>query len=125
MLAHISACVNERKVAWNDELELDWNSPLFNMVTIWRSKLSAGQSRAFDAWWLHPVTFEPKLMRQIYTNTGREMHQTQLGAQALWHYTLDFGGTGASVSHLWCDDDSVVFDFQSPEGGYRLMATDL
>lgn len=118
--------VHERKIAWDDAFELDYASPLFNMITIWRSKLQPGQSRACQVWWLNPLTFEPRLMNQIYANHGQERHATRFGQKTLWHYTLDFGGSGSSISHMWCDDEGVIFDFAAASGGgYRLTATDI
>ncbi len=115
--------VHERRIAWREDFEIDFASPLFNMVTVWRSKLQAGQSRSFDAWLLDPVSFEPSLMRQTYTNTGRQTRDTRFGPRELWRYELDFGGQSRST--FWCDDDGVLFDFESPSGGFRLVAADL
>lgn len=115
--------VHERRIAWRDDLEIDFASPLFNMVTVWRSKLQAGQSRSFDAWLLDPVSFEPGLMRQTYANAGLQTRNTRFGPRELWRYELDFGGQSRST--FWCDDDGVLFDFDGPAGGFRLTATDV
>ncbi len=117
--------VHEKRLAWNDADELDWNTPLCNMLTVRRLGLGAGQSRAFDCWYLDPVTFAPSRMRQIYANHGREPHETRLGTLPLWHYTMDFGATGASISQLWFDDDGVCHDFRTRFGGFRLVAGDV
>jgi hypothetical protein len=117
--------IHERRVAWRDDIELDWNSPLFNMATIWRSKLQPGQSRQFDCYLLDAVTFEPKLMQQIYTHRGEEKHETRFGEMTLTHYELDFGADGQRISHIWCDEDGVIYDFISPEGSFKLTATNL
>lgn len=115
--------VHERRIAWRDDFEIDFASPLFNMATVWRSKLQAGQARSFDAWLLDPVSFEPSLMRQTYANAGRQTRTTRFGQRDLWRYEIDFGGK--SQSTFWCDDDGVLFDFKSPAGGFRLTAADL
>jgi hypothetical protein len=117
--------VNERKVTWRDELEIDWQTPLLNMATIWRGKLEPGQSRMFDCWYLDPVSFAPRLMRQTYANHGPETIDTHFGPQTLTRYTLDFGATGAAMSTLWCDDDGVIFEFQTQDGGWRLLAANV
>jgi hypothetical protein len=114
-----------REFAWTGDCEIDYNSALFNMVTLWRtlrrSELVAGQSRAFDVVYLNPVTFEPTLMRQVYRHGGIEQHDTRFGPMNLHHYSLDFGGDGTRISHFWCDAMGVVFDFAaSTGGGYRL-----
>jgi hypothetical protein len=117
--------VNERAIAWHDGLEIDWQTPLLNMITIWRSALAPGQSRRFEAWLLEPVSFEPHKMVQVYANHGDEAHDTYLGRKLLTRYTLDFGGDGTSISNLWCDSDGVIHDFVTRFGGWRLMATDV
>jgi hypothetical protein len=118
--------VREKRIAWRDDYEIDWNTPLLNMLTVWRSKLSAGQSRTFDCWFLGAVSFEPSRMKQVYANLGKESHTTNFGELALWHYTLDFGADGTHISHLWFDDEGVLFDFAASGGGrFVLRATDL
>jgi hypothetical protein len=112
-----------RELTWRIDCEIDYNSPLFNMVTLWRSGLLPGRSRAFDAVLLDDVTFEPRWIRQIYTYVGDEQRETRFGNMVLTHYALDFGGDGSQVSHFWCDRGGVVFDFASSYGGgFRLVA---
>ena len=117
--------IHETRIAWREDIELDWQTPLLNMATVWRSKLLPGQSRAFDCYYLDPVTFKPALMKQIYTRHADELHATRFGAPTLRHYTLDFGGDDASISHFWCDDDDVLHDFRSPQGGFVLTAVNV
>jgi hypothetical protein len=112
-----------REFAWNPDCEIDYNSPLFNTVTLWRSRLTAGESRDFQALYLHPVTFEPVWMRQVYSYIGTETHATRFGALMLAHYQMDFGGEGRYFSHFWCDEGGVVFDFKASGGsGFQLVA---
>src|SRR5690242_20434815 len=56
-----------REFAWTNDCEIDYNSPLFNTVTLWRSQLIPGQSRTFEVVFLDSVTFEPEWVRQIYS----------------------------------------------------------
>lgn len=113
---------HRREFAFGAQHELDYISPLFNMVTVWRSRLAVGQSRRFEALLLDAVSFEPTWMTQTYAHVAREPHTTVFGELTLEHYTLDFGGK--HISHFWCDDDGVVFDFRAGAGGgYLLRAT--
>lgn len=114
--------VKEKVVAWNDGLELDFLSPLFNMATVLRSRLRAGQSRSFDCIYIDAVTFKPTQMKQIYTNLGQENHHTRFGTEKLWHYEMDFGGDARYLTQFWCDDDGVLFDFATA-AGYRFVLT--
>ena len=126
--AKASACwrhvgeVKEKWLAWREDIELDYFSPLFNMATVWRSQLQPDQSRSFDCLFLDPVSFKPEMMQQIYTNCGQERHSTRFGSELLWHYTMDFGGDGQHLTNFWCDDDGVLFDFVS-SGGYKFVLT--
>ena len=112
---------NRREFAWKAQDELDYFSPLFNMLTIRRSALAAGQHRTFDTLFLDPVTFEPSWMQQTYANLGLESHQSRLGIIDLHHYSMIFGNDASS--HMWCDDTGLVFDLvDSSGGGFKLVA---
>ncbi len=112
---------NRNEYAWKDTDEVDYFSPLFNMVTIRRSSLRKGEQRTFDTLYLDPVTFEPNWMKQTYVNDGIESHTTRLGSLPLHHYRMIIGELG--TSHMWCDDSGLVFDFVSSSGGnFKLVA---
>ena len=117
--------IHEKRVSWREDIELDWQTPLLNMATVWRSHLSPGQTRAFDCYYLDPVTFKPSLMTQHYARYADEPHATRFGHPTLQHYSLDFGGAGTSISHFWCDDDAVLLDFRGAEGGFVLTAVNV
>jgi len=118
--------VHERRIAWREDIEIDWMTPLLNMATVWRSKLAAGQSRAFDCFYLDEVTFKPALMKQTYTRHADEKRNTRFGDMRLQHFTLDFGGDGRHISHFWCDEEGVLFDFKAPDGsGFALTAVNV
>jgi hypothetical protein len=112
--------VNERKIAWRDDVEIAWQTPLLSMATVWRTKLAPGQSRQFDCWQLDPVSFAPLLVQQTLTHHGAEPVDTHFGRQTLSRYTV-----GAPALTFWCDSESVVFEAQSPNGGWRLMAANV
>ena len=115
--------VKEKHIAWREDIEFDYFSPLFNMITVRRLGLLPGQSRLFDCVYLDPVTFQPQWMKQIYANLGRENRLTRFGTDSLWHYSMDFGGAGQHISHFWCDDDGVLIDFRfGSGGGFQLTA---
>lgn len=116
--------VKEKQIAWREDIEIDYFSPLFNMATILRLQLQPGQSKAFDCLYLDPVTFQPTWMKQIYSHQGRAQRQTRFGNDLLWHYSMDFGGDGQHISQFWCDDDGVLIDFQFGKngGGFQLTA---
>jgi hypothetical protein len=37
---------------------------------------------------------------------------------------LDFGadGVNANITHFWCDDEGVLYDFRSSQGSFVLTA---
>lgn len=120
--------VHEKRIAWRDDMEIDWATPLLNMATVWRSRLAAGEQRAFDCHYLDEVSFKPALMRQIYVRHADEAHDTRFGQMILQHHTLDFGGEGAltRISHFWCDDEGVLYDFKPHDGsGFVLTAVNV
>ncbi len=117
--------IHEQRTVWREDIELDWQTPLLNMATVWRSKLQPSQSRVFDCYYLDAVTFKPTLMKQIYSRHADERHLTRFGEMPLQHYTLDFGGDGTAISHFWCDDEGVLFDFASPQGVFVLTAANV
>jgi hypothetical protein len=119
------ARIHERRIAWREDIELDWATPLCNMATVWRSALAPGQSRGFDCYFLDPVTFKPTAMKQIYTRHADEQHATRFGALPLQHYTLDFGGDGTNITHFWCNGEGVLYDFVSPSGSFVLTAANV
>jgi hypothetical protein len=114
--------VKEKWLPWREDIELDYFSPLFNMATVWRSKLQPNQSRKFDCVLIDAVNFKPEMMQQVYTNLGKESHSTRFGSEMLWHYTLGFGGQAENFTHFWCDDDGVLLDFVS-SSGYKFVLT--
>lgn len=115
--------VREKQLAWREDIELDFFSPLFNMATVLRLKLQPGQSHRFDCAYINAVDFKPSMMVQVYSNLGQERHQTRFGEELLWHYRMDFGGDGQHISHFWCDDDGVLLDLKFADGGgFQLSA---
>ncbi len=111
-----------RDYDWATDCEIDYNSPLFNMVTLWRHPLAVGESSVLRVVALDHVTFEPSWMRQVYVRLADEQHETRFGLQRLAHYQVDWGGENR-LCHFWCDRTGVVFDWQSfAGGGYKLVA---
>ncbi len=116
--------VRERRIAFDERVELDWQSPLFSMVTVWRSALAAGEERAFDCWALDPVSFAPARRAYTLRNMGQESVDTRFGALTLWRYALETGApAGARV--FWCDDDGVIYLLKSAAGSHALTARDV
>ncbi|MCL5996687.1 MAG: putative glycolipid-binding domain-containing protein [Chloroflexi bacterium] len=112
-----------REFDWRSDCEIGYNSPLFNMVTLWRSHLQPGQSRTFDVVLIDHVTFEPRWMRQVYTYVGDEQHDTRFGPMPVAHYAVSTVRTRSSDGDFWCDRAGVVFDFMASDGaGFRLVA---
>jgi hypothetical protein len=116
--------VREQRMSFDERIELDWQSPLFSMITVWRSALAAGESRAFDCWALDPVSFEPAIRAYRLSNEGLESIDTRFGALRLWRYMLDTGATSAGRV-FWCDDDGVVHLLKGDSGGFILTARDV
>ncbi len=117
--------IHEKRIAWREDIEIDWQTPLLNMATVWRSQLQPGQARAFACYYLDAVTFKPTLLKQIYTRHADAAHVTRFDTRTLQHYTLDFRGDGSSVSDFWCDDEGVLYDLVSPQGKFVLTAANV
>lgn len=106
---------------WNDG-DIGYNSPVFSMVTIWRSRLQAGESRLLDTIVLDPLTLEPRRMTQTCTHFGTDVRDGPFGRLALAHFEV---ASDQATSRMWCDADAVIHICQSsPGGGYRLLAAD-
>jgi hypothetical protein len=116
--------VREQHVAFDEHVELDWQSPLFSMIIVWRSGLAEGESRAFGCWVLDAVSFEPARRGYRLRNAGQESIDTRFGALRLWRYTLDTD-VASDKRVFWCDDDGVVYLLNSASGGYVLTARDV
>ncbi|MDW8352065.1 MAG: putative glycolipid-binding domain-containing protein, partial [Anaerolineae bacterium] len=80
--------IHEKRIAWREDIEIGWTTPLCVMVTVWRSRLQPGQSRAFDAFLLDAITFKPTAVRQIYRRRPDESHSTRFGEMMLQHYEI-------------------------------------
>jgi hypothetical protein len=104
------------------DCEIGYNSPLFNMITLWRHPLAVSESSALRVIALDNVTFEPSWLQQSYSNLGVEQHETRFGLLSLVRYQVDWGGTNR-LSQFWCDATGVVFDFKFfAGGGFKLVA---
>jgi hypothetical protein len=119
------ADIHEKRIVWREDIEIDWQSPLLNMATVWRSKLQPGQARTTACYFLDAVSFKPTAMTQIYARHADAAHTTRFGTLTLQHYTLDFGGDGSNMSVFWCDDEGVLYDFVSPQRRFVLTAANV
>ncbi|MFN3704503.1 MAG: hypothetical protein ACK4WM_00680 [Thermoflexales bacterium] len=110
--------VHEKSLAWGEDVELDWDSPLLKMVIVYRAHLEVGQSCQRRVWQLDALDFSPTL----HTMELRRLANTQrtLGTDTvtLAHYQL-------GDAELWCDADGVIHELRSPMRVYRLTATNL
>ncbi len=113
--------IHEKRIAWHEGIEIDWATPLLNMATVWRSKLAAGERRTFDCCRLDAVSFKPSMLKQTYTRHADEKHETRFGSMMLQHFTMDIGGDGMYLSHFWCDDEGVLFDFKAHDGSSVML----
>ncbi len=110
--------VHERHVAWREDIELDWDTPLLKTATIHRAQLEIGQSCERAMWQLAPVDFRPTL-RALELRRLRDVRRlTRFGEMTLAHYQFN-------DAELWCDADGVIYEYRSPERTYVLTATNL
>jgi hypothetical protein len=118
--------VHEKRIAWSEDIEIGWATPLLNMATVWRSGLAVGESRTFDCYALDEVTFKPALLKQTCTRHADERRDTRFGLMMLQHFTLDDGADGQRIAHFWCDAEGVLFDFKAHDGsGFVLTAANV
>lgn len=112
--------VHERRVVWNERVEIDYASALLTMVTILRTGLSPGSTEQRPLWRLDPLTFEPHAAVLTLICHGPETHATTFGARRLHRCSRIIAG---AVDRIWCDDEGVVFEMQlAAGGGFRLTA---
>lgn len=101
---------------WQPWYEIDYNSPLFNAITIARMGLATGESERLRVYYLDNDTLLPTWMEQIYTR-AEHVPSPAFPRQPLIHYILDFGATGETLSHMWVDSQPVLWHFR---GAFKL-----
>lgn len=115
--------VHEQRIAWREDIEIGWTTPLLNMATVWRSKLATGERRALRCYLLDGISFKPTPVQQVYIRHADEPHNTRFGQMQLQHYSLDADGNGGRISHFWCDGEGVLYDFKARDNsGFVLTA---
>jgi hypothetical protein len=118
--------VHEQRIAWREDIEIGWVTPLLSMATVWRMKLAAGESRALDCYTLDQVTFKPALLKRTYTRHADERRDTRFGPMTLQHYSIEQAGDEKRIAQFWCDDEGVLFEYKSHAGGgYVLTAANV
>ena len=92
------------EVAWGPDVELDYASPAYNVVTAHRL---GSRTAEFDVVFLQPVTCQPVMERQRYEHLGEEDVATPAGrfASVRWRYTAIPSGWSRK---LWIAGDVVV-----------------
>jgi hypothetical protein len=92
------------EVAWGPDVELDYASPAYNVVTAHRLR---SRTAEFDVVFLQPVTCQPVMERQRYEHLGEEEVATPAGrfASVRWRYTALASGW---TRELWIAGDVVV-----------------
>jgi hypothetical protein len=92
------------EVAWGPNVELDYASPAYNVVTAHRL---GSRTAEFDVVFLQPVTCQPVMERQRYEHLGEEEVATPAGrfASVRWRYTALSSGWSRE---LWIAGDVVV-----------------
>jgi hypothetical protein len=91
-------------VSWGPDVELDYASPAYNVVTANRLGSSTAE---FDVVFLQPVTCQPVEERQRYEHLGPEEVITSVGRfdSVRWRYTALSSGWSRD---LWIAGDVVV-----------------
>jgi hypothetical protein len=107
---------------WANDCEIGYNSPLFNVVTLWRHPLAVGEINVLRVLTLDDVSFEPTWKRQVYARLGDEEHETRFGTLRLAHYQVSLDDANR-LCQFWCDRTGMVFDLHNAAGGgYKLVA---
>ncbi len=91
-------------VAWGPDVELDYASPAYNVVTA--NRLGSGTAE-FDVVFLQPVTCQPVEERQRYVHLGAEDVITSVGRfdSVRWRFTVLSSGWSRD---FWIAGDVVV-----------------
>ena len=92
------------EVAWGPDVELDYASPAYNVVTAHRL---GSRTAEFDVVFLQQLTCQPVMERQRYEHLGEEDVATPAGrfASVRWRYTAIPSGWSRK---LWIAGDVVV-----------------
>ncbi len=120
--------IHEKRVAWREDIEVVWTTPLCIMVGAWRSHLQPGEAQTRDAFLLDAVTFKPTAIRQTYRRQPDASHMTRFGEMTLQHYEVvtEWNGQTKHAAQFWCDGDGVIFDFIAADHSrFQLTATNV
>lgn len=96
---------------YDTHTELDYLSPIFNIVTFHRLRLSPGRSRKIQVIYMDPVVFTPHWVNQRYTRLDDEPIHIQAGKYQARHYryrNLDSGWE----SDMWTDEQEIVLRYR-------------
>jgi hypothetical protein len=108
---------------WAEDCEIGYNSALFTMVSLWRSRTNERSLPKRHVLNLDDVTFAPTWTQLQFINMGTELHETRFGSMNLAHYRLIEGQENNRFNHLWCDETGVVFELNISNGSaYQLVA---
>ncbi len=97
--------------------EVDFGSPLFNTVTLLRTRLPVGASRDLDVVFIPTDSLVPTADRQRYECLAEEKAQGPAGSYPGFKYRMTHPDReNARANEFWADRHGVIVDYQSRNG---------
>lgn len=106
---------NDQTVDFDSKSQLDYDSPLFTVVTLFRLNLQVGQTAEVDAVRIAIPELEPRRVKLKYVCVAEESIEIPAGKFSAWHYTVGTDGESAE-SHFWADRNGIVLQYRYGNG---------
>lgn len=111
------AGAQEFALEFGPESEVAFPSPLFRTITLVRTAVAIGQSRALDVILIQPGSLAPVAEQQTLTCIGEEKIQVPAGSFVALRYELAATRNGAADRvQAWADNRGVVLQEEGPGG---------
>ncbi len=105
------------ELPFSSQHEVDFRSPLFNTVTLLRTRLQVGANRDLDVIYIAADSLVPTPDRQRYECLAEEKEQVPAGNFPALKYRMTHPDReGARVNEIWADHHGIVLDYQSQNG---------
>lgn len=105
------------ELPFSKQHEIDFGSPLFNTVTLLRTRLQVGASRDLDVVFIPSDSLTPTADVQKYECLAEERGQSPAGAFPGFKYRMTHPQReGARVNEFWADRHGIIVDYRSRNG---------
>ncbi len=105
------------ELPFSKQHEVDFGSPLFNTVTLLRTRLPVGQSRDLDVVFIPSDSLVPTPDKQRYECVAEEKAQSPAGTFPGFKYRMTHPEReGSRVNDFWADHHGIIVDYHSQNG---------